>query len=213
MSAGIIGKKVGMTRIFDATGAAIAVTVIEAGPCPVVQVKSVATDTYNAVQLGFGTKKRPNRPMSGHFQKSSTAPSQHLREFRLDGPEQHSTGEVINVTDLFNEGDLVDVTGITKGKGFAGVVKRHGFKGGRGSHGSEKDLRRPGSIGTSAWPSRVPKGRKMGGHMGHVRSTVQNLRVIQTNADRHLLVVKGAVPGPNNGLVIIRKAAKAASGG
>ena len=208
MSEGIIGRKVGMTRIFDDSGAAVAVTVIEAGPCPVVQAKTVATDRYEAVQLGFGEAKRVNRPLQGHFSKSGVAPTRTLLEFRVDAADKYEPGQVLAVIDLFEEGDLVDVTGITKGKGFAGVVRRWGFHGGKKSHGGEKDLRRAGSIGTSATPSRVPKGRKMPGQMGHERVTVQNLQIMKMDSEQHLLVVKGAVPGPKNGLVVVRRVAK-----
>ncbi|MBM3214940.1 50S ribosomal protein L3 [Candidatus Poribacteria bacterium] len=208
MSEGIIGKKLGMTRVFEASGAAVAVTVIEAGPCPVVQTKSAAKEGYDAVQLGFGRQKRANRPTAGHFKKAGVAPTSELREFRSEEASRFEVGQEVTIGDLFAEGDLVDVTGITKGRGFAGHVKRWGFRGGKKSHGGEKDLRRPGSIGTSAWPSRVVKGRKMAGHMGNSNVTVQNLTVVKTDTERHLLVVKGAVPGPKNGLVVIRRAAK-----
>jgi large subunit ribosomal protein L3 len=208
VSEGIIGRKVGMTTIFDDSGAAVAVTVIEAGPCPVVQVKTLATDRYEAVQLGFGQAKRANHPLQGHFAKSSVAPTRTLREFRVDAADKYTPGQVLAVDDLFEEGDLVDVTGITKGKGFAGVVKRFHFHGGKKTHGGEQDHRRGGSIGTSATPSRVMKGRKMPGHMGHERVTVQNLRIMKMDSEQHLLVVKGAVPGPKNGLVVVRRVAK-----
>jgi len=203
MSAGIIGKKIGMTRIFEESGAAVAVTVIEAGPCPVVQKKTVAKDGYNAVQVGFGSKKRPNLPMKGHFKKAGVAPTAVLHEFRTD--EDYSVGEELNVGTLFRAGDLVDVTGITKGRGFQGVVKRWKFAGGKKTHGGEKDLRRPGSIGASAWPSRVMPGTRMSGHMGHTQVTVQNLLVIQADSERRLLVVKGAVPGQTEGEPLIRR--------
>ena len=208
MSAGIIGKKIGMTRVFEESGIAVAVTVIEAGPCPIVQKKSVAKEGYNAVQIGFGTKKKPNSPTRGHFKKAGVDPSATLREFRTDDDGDYTVGDELNVAALFNVGDLVDVTGITKGRGFQGVVKRWNFAGGKKTHGGEKDLRRPGSIGASAWPSRVMPGQKMPGHMGHDQVTVQNLMVVQADSERRLLVVKGAVPGPKNGLVVIRKATK-----
>jgi large subunit ribosomal protein L3 len=206
MSAGIIGKKIGMTRVFEDSGVAVAVTVIEAGPCPVVQRKTVARDGYNAVQVGFGTAKKPNSPTKGHFKRAGVAPTATLREFRTD--DDHAVGDELNVAALFSVGDLVDVTGITKGKGYQGVVKRWHFAGGKKTHGGEKDHRRVGSIGASAWPSRVVPGIRMAGHMGHDQVTVQNLMVIQADSERRLLVVKGAVPGPKNGLVVIRKATK-----
>ena len=208
MSAGLIGRKVGMTRIFDESGAAVPVTVIEAGPCPVVQVKTVAKDKYSAIQLAFGSRKRANRPTQGHFAKAETDPARHLREFRVDDGSEFTRGQVLDVEAVFAEGDVVDVAGITKGRGFAGVVKKFNFRGGDGSHGGEKDLRRGGSIGTSATPSRVVKGRKMPGHHGHSRLTVQNLRVMHLDAEKNLLVVNGAIPGPAGGVVLVSKAVK-----
>ncbi|MAF09659.1 50S ribosomal protein L3 [Candidatus Poribacteria bacterium] len=208
MSAGLIGRKVGMTRIFDDSGAAVSVTVIEAGPCPVVQVKTAATDNYSAIQLAYGARKRANRPTQGHFAKAEAEPSRHLREFRVDDTSEFSQGQVLDVEAVFAEGEYVDVAGITKGRGFAGVVKKFDFRGGDGSHGGEKDLRRGGSIGTSATPSRVVKGRKMPGHFGHARHTVQNLKVMHLDAEKNLLVVSGSVPGPSGGVVLISKAVK-----
>jgi large subunit ribosomal protein L3 len=208
MSAGIIGKKVGMTRLFVGDGAAVAVTVIEAGPCPVVQVKRPETDRYTAVQLGFGTAKRPNRPTQGHFRAAGVEPTRVLHEFRIGDVSDLPLGRVVSVGDIFHVGDLVDVTGITKGRGFAGPVRRWSFRGGKKSHGGEKDHRRPGSIGASSFPSRVVKGTRMAGHYGHERVTVQNLQVMQADSERRLLVVRGAVPGPKNGLVFVRKAVK-----
>lgn len=213
MSAGIIGRKVGMTRIFDDSGAAVAVTVIEAGPCPVVQVKTVANARYSAIQVGFGKAKRVNRPLQGHFAKANVSPTSTLMEFRIEDSNDYTAGQVLEVTDLFEEGDLVNVTGITKGRGFAGVVRRWGFHGGKKTHGGEKDHRRPGSIGTSSTPSRVPKGRRMGGHLGHERVTVLNLRIVKMDSEQRLLVVKGAVPGPKNGLVVISRVARPSSDG
>ena len=195
MSAGLIGRKVGMTRIFDDSGAAVSVTVIEAGPCPV-------------IQLAYGARKRANRPTQGHFAKAEAEPARHLREFRVDDVSGFSLGQVLDVEAVFAEGEYVDVAGITKGRGFAGVVKKFDFRGGDGSHGGEKDLRRGGSIGTSATPSRVVKGRKMPGHYGHARHTVQNLKVMHLDAEKNLLVVSGSVPGPSGGVVLISKAVK-----
>lgn len=206
---GIIGRKVGMTQVFEDSGKAIPVTVIEAGPCPIVQVKTQERDGYKAVQLGFGARKenKCNSPKRGHFAKVDIPPTNVLREFRVEALDDVSVGDTVDAS-LFSEGELVDVTGTSKGHGFTGVVKRYGFAGGRKSHGGEQDLRRTGSIGASATPSRVFKGKRMPGRYGAKRHTVQNLQVIQSDADRNLLVVKGAIPGPPNGLLLIRKAVK-----
>lgn len=210
MVKGIIGRKVGMTQVFEDTGKVIPVTVIEAGPCPIVQIKTQERDGYQAVQLGFGKRKENkfNSPERGHFAKADVAPTRVLREFRVESLEDVSVGDTVDAS-LFSEGELVDVTGTSKGRGFTGVVKRWGFKGGRKSHGGEQDLRRPGSIGASATPSRVFKGKKMPGRYGAKRHTVQNLQIIQSDAERNLLVVKGAIPGPPNGILLIKKAIKA----
>ena len=210
MVSGIIGRKVGMTQIFQESGQAVPATVIEAGPCPIVQVKTQERDGYQAVQLGFGKRKENkfNSPIRGHFAKADVPPTQVLREFRVESLEGVAVGDTVDAS-LFSEGELVDVTGTSKGRGFTGVVKRWGFKGGRKSHGGEQDLRRPGSIGASATPSRVFKGKKMPGRYGAKRHTVQNLQVIQADAERNLLVVKGSIPGPPNGFLLIRKAVKA----
>lgn len=207
---GILGRKVGMTQVFDESGEAIPVTVIEAGPCPVVQIKTVEQDGYNAVQVGFFDRKESkfNKPELGHFKKASVEPKHYLKELCVDELDDVSVGFVID-SSAFSVGDLVDVTGVSKGKGFAGVVKRWGFAGGRKSHGGEQDHRRPGSIGQSAQPSRVFKGQKMPGRMGNKKATVQNLQVIKTDPERNLLLVKGAVPGSKNGLLVIRRAVKA----
>ena len=204
---GILGKKVGMTQVFDESGEASPVTVIEAGPCPIVQIKTADTDNYQAIQLGFGNRKKMSRPKQGHLSKADVESCQFLREFRVDSLEGLSVGSTIDVG-IFSEGDFVDVAGESKGRGFAGVVKRWGFKGGRKSHGGEQDHRRPGSIGASAYPARVFKGKKMPGRMGAERVTVQNLQVVKADAERNLLVVKGAVPGPPNGLLMIKKSVK-----
>ncbi len=210
MVKGLIGRKVGMTQVFEETGKAIPVTVIEAGPCPIVQVKTQERDGYQAVQLGFGARKENkfNNPMRGHFAKADVPPTQILREFKVESLEEINVGDTVDAG-LFSEGELVDVTGTSKGHGFTGVVKRWGFAGGRKSHGGEQDLRRPGAIGASATPSRVFKGKKMPGRYGAKRHTVQNLQVIQADPERNLLVVKGAIPGPPNGFLLIRKAIKA----
>ncbi len=207
---GIIGRKVGMTQIFEDSGTAVPVTVIQAGPCPIVQLKTQEKDGYQAVQLGFGEQKesRTNSPKRGHLAKAGVDSARVLREFRVQSLENVSVGNIVDAS-VFAEGDLVDVTGTSKGRGFTGVVKRWKFAGGRKSHGGEQDLRRPGSIGASATPSRVFKGKRMAGRHGATRHTIQNLPVIQADPERNLLVVKGAVPGPPNGLLLIKKAAKA----
>jgi len=209
MSLGILGKKIGMTQIFDDEGEAIPVTVIEAGPCPVVQIKTQAVDGYSALQLGFGNKRANllNKPEYTHLKKANVESVRYLREFRVDDVENFELGQMLDVN-LFSDDELVDVQGKSKGRGFTGVVKRWGFKGGRGSHGSKQDLRRPGSIGTSADPSRVPKGKKMPGRYGNKRVTVQNLEVVKVDSNRNLLVVKGSVPGPPSGLLAVKKSAK-----
>jgi large subunit ribosomal protein L3 len=209
MSREILGKKVGMTQVFDDSGTAIPVTVVQAGPCPVVQIKTKEKEGYDALQLGFGQQKenKLNRPERGHFNKANVTPHRYLKELRVDTTEGFSVGSVIDVG-IFSEGDVVNVTGISKGKGFMGVVKRWGFKGGRKSHGGEQDLRRGGSIGASATPSRVFKGTRMPGRHGGKQVTVQNLKVVKADPERSLLIIKGAVPGPPNGLLIIKKAAK-----
>lgn len=207
---GIIGRKVGMTQIFEDSGKAIPVTVIQAGPCPIVQLKTQEKDGYQAVQLGFGEQKesRTNKPKRGHFAKAGVDSTFVLREFRVQSLDDVSVGGIVDAS-VFADGELVDVTGTSKGRGFAGVVKRWKFAGGKKTHGGEQDLRRPGSIGASATPSRVFKGKRMAGRYGAKRHTIQNLSVIQADPERNLLVVKGAVPGPPNGLLLIKKASKA----
>jgi large subunit ribosomal protein L3 len=204
---GIIGKKIGMTQVFAPDGTVTPVTVIKAGPCVVVQKKTVNTDGYNAVQLGFVEEKplrRINKPTEGHFKRAGLPPTRILREVRVaDTEESTNVGDKILV-DLFNEDDLVDVVGTSKGRGFAGFVKRHGFGGGRATHGSMFH-RAPGSIGASAYPSRVIKGTRMAGHMGDARKTTKNLRVVAVDAEKNLLMIRGAVPGPNGAYVVIRK--------
>ena len=209
---GIIGRKVGMTQVFGDSGKAVPVTVIQAGPCPIVQLKTQEKDGYQAVQLGFGEQKesRLNSPKRGHFAKAGVDPAFVLREFRVQSLDDVSVGSIVDAS-VFSEGELVDVTGTSKGRGFSGVVRRWNFAGGRKTHGGEQDLRRPGSIGASATPSRVFKGKRMAGRYGAKRHTVENLPVIQADPERNLLVVKGAVPGPPNGLLLIRKTSKAPS--
>jgi len=208
---GIIGRKIGMTQVFDEDGTVTPVTVIKAGPCVVVQKKTVTSDGYEAVQLGFVEDRAPKKvtkPMQGHFQKTGqgAAPTRVLKEFRLDGLDGEATnvGDKVLVGDNFSENDTVTVVGTSKGRGFAGFMKRHGFGGGRASHGSMFH-RAPGSIGQSAYPSRVIKGTKMAGHMGDARVTVKNLKVVQVDSEQNLLLVHGAVPGPNGALVLINK--------
>jgi len=204
---GIIGKKLGMTQIFAADGTVTPVTVIKAGPCVVVQCKTVSTDGYEAVQIGLVEEKSPrhiNKPMKGHFAKAGIPPTRILREFRLDdGVGAIAIGDKVLV-DQFVENDIVDIVGTSKGRGFAGFVKRHGFGGGRATHGSMFH-RAPGSIGASAYPSRVIKGTRMAGHMGVERKTIKNLKVMRVNADENLLLIRGAVPGPTGSIVVIRK--------
>jgi large subunit ribosomal protein L3 len=204
---GIIGKKLGMTQIFAPDGTMTPVTVIKAGPCVVVQRKTVSTDGYEAVQLGLVEERAPkriNKPMKGHFEKAGIPPTRILREFRIDdGTAAINVGDKVLV-DQFSENDVVDVVGTSKGRGFAGFVKRHGFGGGRASHGSMFH-RAPGSIGASAFPSRVIKGTRMAGHMGVERNTIKNLRIMKVNTEENILLVKGSVPGPNGAYVLIRK--------
>jgi large subunit ribosomal protein L3 len=203
---GIIGKKVGMTSIFDETGKNIPCTVIEAGPCVVTQVRSVETDGYEAVQLAYDEKKEKNTsaPLKGHFQKAGTTPKRKLVEFKTF-EDQKSLGDTITV-EIFAAGDFVDVVGTSKGKGFQGVVKRHGFGGvGMQTHGQHNRLRAPGSLGASSWPSRVFKGMRMAGQMGNVRVKVQNLEVVKVFTEQNLLVVKGSIPGAKGSFVIVDK--------
>lgn len=202
----ILGRKLGMTQVWSDDDEIIPVTVIEAGPCVVSQVKTKETDGYEAIQMGFGTikDKHVNKPMAGHFAKAGVAPMRFLREVRVDDASAHETGEVITI-DSFDGVEKVNVTGTSKGKGFAGVMKRHGFGGGPGGHGSHFH-RAPGSIGQCASPSRVLKGVRMAGHMGDERVTVRNLKVVRIDAEHNVILVKGAVPGGNNGLVMIREA-------
>ncbi|MBW6509294.1 MAG: 50S ribosomal protein L3 [Desulfuromonadales bacterium] len=204
---GLLGKKIGMSQTFAADGQRIPVTVIEAGPCTVLQLKTVATDGYDAAQVGFGVKSahRVNKPEMGHFKKAGQGAFVFVREFETTG--NCAVGDQIVCT-MFKPGDRIDVTATSKGKGFQGVIKRWGFSGGRASHGS-MFKRRPGSIGQSATPSKVMKGKKMPGQMGNQRTTTQNLIVVDVRPEQNLLLVRGAVPGPKNGLVEIRKGIKA----
>jgi large subunit ribosomal protein L3 len=203
---GILGKKVGMTQIFDDTGEAIPVTVIEAGPCYVTQIKTEKRDGYEAIQLGFGEAKRLNKPQRGHLPKG-VPDLRYSREIRVDDISTYEIGQKIDAS-VFSVGDLVDVVGISKGKGFAGVMKRHGFGGGPITHGQSDRARAPGSIGSTSTPGRVVKGLRMAGHMGSQRSTVQNLKVVLVDPERNLVAVRGAVPGAKGGLVTIKSAVK-----
>ena len=203
---GLIGRKIGMTSVFSADGKNTPCTVIEAGPCVVTQVKTVEKDGYEALQLGFGEakEKRTSAPMKGVFKKAGTTPKQHLAEFKFD--EEHALGETITVDGLFAENDFVDVVGTSKGKGFQGVVKRHGFGGvGQATHGQDDRLRKPGSIGACSYPAKVFKGMRMGGHMGNERVTTQNLRVLKVIPEQNLIIVKGSVAGYNGSTVLIKK--------
>lgn len=204
---GIIGKKVGMTQVFAPDGTVTPVTVIKAGPCVVVQRKTVSNDGYEAIQLGLVEEKAPkkvNKPMEGHFKKAGIPPTRVLREFRLEKADNGANVGDKVLVDVFAVNDKVEIIGTSKGRGFAGFVKRHGFGGGRASHGSMFH-RAPGSIGASAYPSRVIKGTRMAGHMGVERKTIKNLKVVAVNAEENLLLIKGAVPGPNGAVVIIKK--------
>ena len=204
MIQGLIGRKLGMTQVFDEAGEVHPVTVIECGPNVVTQVKTQQTDGYEAVQLGFGLDKRLNKPEQGH-RKASGYQSRVLREVKADG--ELEVGQVIKV-DAFAKGEFVDITGTSKGRGFQGGVKRHGFSGGPRTHGQSDRLRAPGSIGATSTPGRVFKGLRMAGHMGADTVTVQNLRVIRVDTERNILLVEGSVPGPNNGIVMVRRAVK-----
>ena len=211
MQKGIIGKKIGMTQIFDEAGKVIPVTVVEAGPCVVVQKKTVENDGYEAVQLGYGQvdPTKVTKPLAGHFAKAGVTPRRHLAEVRTDNAEEFEPGQELTA-ELFPEGTLVDVTGTTKGKGFAGTIKRWGFKSYRRTHGSHKNERRPGSVGACATPSRILKGKRMAGRMGHVTNTALNLTIVSSDAENGVLAIKGAIPGPKGSIVLVRSAVKGA---
>jgi large subunit ribosomal protein L3 len=206
---GILGRKIGMTQVFDEAGHAVPVTVVEAGPCHVAQVKRPETDGYSAIQLAFGVAKRVNKPLAGHLQKAGVDNARYLVELRMDDVSDYSLGTEVKA-DVFEGGEIVDVIGVTKGKGFAGGMKRHNFKGLGASHGTQAKHRSPGSIGACATPARVFKGTRMAGHMGHVRVTTLNLKVIKADPERNLLLIKGAVPGPRGGLLMVRSSIRAA---
>jgi large subunit ribosomal protein L3 len=202
MIRGLLGRKIGMTRAFDETGQVVDLTLVEAGPCYVTQLKTPERDGYTAVQLGYEETKRLNRPEQGHLKNLPRL--RHLREMRADSLEDLSVGAKVDVG-ILQPGDRVDVTGTSKGHGFAGVVKRHGFSGGPKTHGQSDRHRAPGSVGSGTTPGRVFKGMRMAGRMGNDRVTVQNLRVVQVDAERNLLALEGSVPGARNGLLLIRK--------
>jgi large subunit ribosomal protein L3 len=201
---GILGKKIGMTRVYDEVGKAIPVSVIEAGPCKVLQVKSVKTDGYSAIQVGFGDKKaiRVNKPLAGHFKKSESEGYYFVREFRVNDSSVYTVGQTISLDEVMKVGDKVDVQGASKGRGFQGVVKRYGFAGGRATHGSMFH-RAPGSIGCSAWPSRVIKGKKLPGRMGNETVLRKNVVVVDVRSEENVVLLKGPLPGAKNGLLKI----------
>ena len=205
MSRGLLGKKLGMTALYSSEGHLVPVTVVEAGPCVVMQIKTEATDGYNALQLGFCEKKqeRVSKPLQGHQKKSGDVCFEHLKEFSVENPAEFELGQKITV-EMFTVGERVNVAGTTKGRGFSGVIKRHGFHRGPMSHGS-KNIRPPGSIGCSATPSKVVKGKKMPGHYGNVRQTMRNLKIVDIRPENNLVMIKGALPGPKSGLVFINK--------
>ena len=210
MQKALIGKKIGMTQIFDETGKVVPVTVVEAGPCVVSMKKTVENDGYAAVQLGYGDVK-PNKvtkPLQGHFAKADVAPKKTLKEFRFDDTDAYNVGDIVKV-DTFAVGDKIDVTGTSKGKGTAGVIKRWNFHRLKETHGTGPCVRHGGSIGMCSSPSRVFKGKKMAGHYGHETVTVQNLKVVKVDAENNLIAIKGAIPGPKGGIVVIADAVKA----
>ena len=209
MIQGMVGRKLGMTQVFDESGVVHPVTVIECGPNVVTQIRTAEKDGYEAVQVGFGIDKRLNKPEQGH-RKASGFMSDTLREVKADDVSEFEVGQQINV-DAFTAGDIVDVTGTSKGRGFSGGMKRHNFSGAQKTHGQSDRWRAPGSIGASATPGRVLKGMKMAGHYGSARVTIENLTVIRVDTERNLLLVQGSVPGPNKGIVIVRRAMKGKS--
>lgn len=209
MKKGLIGKKIGMTQLFDENGKVIPVTVVEAGPCTVVQKKTVETDGYEAIQVGYGDVKiqRVNKPDAGHFKKSNVAPKKVLKEFRLEDLSEYKVGDTIKA-DVFAAGDKVDVVGTSKGKGTAGAIKRWNFSRLKESHGTGPVARHAGSLGACSDPSRVFKGKKLAGHLGSERVTIQNLDVVKVDAENNLIAIKGAVPGPKGGIVVLADTVK-----
>jgi len=203
---GLIGQKLGMTSLFTTTGEQIPVTVINAGPCVITQIKTEATDGYNSIQLAYGDikEKNVNKPVKGHFEKSGGKAYKVLKEFRVDDTETYKLGQALKAEDLFNVGEKINVTGTTKGRGFSGVIKRHGFHGGKKTHGSMSH-RIPGSIGCSATPSRVIKGKKLPGQYGNSKKTVKNIEIIDIRPENNIVMIKGAIPGCNKGLIALYK--------
>jgi large subunit ribosomal protein L3 len=205
MISGLLGRKLGMTQVFMQDGTLVPCTVIEVGPCSVIQVKMQERDGYEAVQIGFEPKTRgTNKPLRGHFAKYNVQPLRHLREFKSIGERPLSPGEILTV-EVFKEGERVDIAGITKGRGFTGVVKRYGFRGNPSAHGTHETFRGPGSVGSAAHPSHTPKGKRLAGQYGVDRKTVRNLLVMRIDKTRNLLLVKGAIPGSRGGLVEVRR--------
>jgi large subunit ribosomal protein L3 len=205
MSSGLLGKKLGMTSLFSPEGRHVPITVLKIGPCVVTQIKTEATDGYNAIQVGFGEKRktRVNKALTGHFAKSGKGLHAVLKEFRVDNPEEYSLGQTLTV-EFFDVGERVQITGYTKGRGFAGVIKRHGFHGGRETHGSMSH-RVPGSIGCSAWPSRVVKGKKLPGHYGNAKKSLRNMEIVDIRPEENILLLRGPVPGSVNSFVEVKK--------
>jgi large subunit ribosomal protein L3 len=207
----ILGTKLGMTQVFDDQARAIPVTVIKAGPCRVVQIKTEETDGYNSIQISFREAKpgKINKPEAGHYAKAGVAPARHLVELRVDDPSAYTVGQEIRIADLFQAGTKADVSGVSKGKGFAGVMERHNFSGQGASHGNHKKHRAPGSIGACATPARVFKGTRMAGRLGGERVTTLNIEIVGVDGERDLLLLGGAVPGPKGSVVLVREAVKA----
>jgi large subunit ribosomal protein L3 len=207
----ILGTKLGMTQVFDDQARAIPVTVIKAGPCRVVQIKTEETDGYNSIQISFREAKpgKVNKPEAGHYAKAGVAPARHLVELRVDDPSVYTVGQEIRITDLFEAGTKADVSGVSKGKGFAGVMERHNFSGQGASHGNHKKHRAPGSIGACATPARVFKGTRMAGRLGGERVTTLNIEIVGVDGERDILLLGGAVPGPKGSVVLVREAVKA----
>ena len=208
MSIGVLGKKVGMTQVFDEDGKAVPVTIIEAGPCPIVEIRTQEKNKYTALQLGFEDKKpsRVNKPQKGYFNKQGVTPKRWLREFRVDDVTPYKVGQEITV-ELFDSGEIVDVQGVSKGKGTAGVMKRYHFSGGPASHGASKVHRKPGSIGSNSYPGHIFKGKKMAGRMGGEQVTTKGLTVFAVDAENNLLLIRGSVPGAKDQLVLVYKTA------
>ncbi|MBE0448389.1 MAG: 50S ribosomal protein L3 [Actinobacteria bacterium] len=204
----LLGKKLGMTQVFVDGDRLVPVTVVEAGPCVITQVKTEENDGYSAIQIGYGDieERKVNQPLKGHFAKAKVTPKRYLAEVRIDNPEEFKAGEVLTAG-IFSAGERADIVGISKGKGFQGVIKRHGFSGGPGGHGSHFH-RAPGSIGAAATPSRVPKGKRMAGHMGSERVTSANLEIVKVDPERNIVLLKGAVPGAKGSLVVVKESSK-----